>query len=139
MKSVVCGSSCGMNRRATTKRRACGQPCGRCSNSAISQCRLTDLRNCIPCACEAWPMHSSNNRRIRKPASSALKSDSRCWWIGSGTGVKTLERRLKEARLQGNACVEDIDFREARGLDKPLVRSLIQDSDWVRRHQHIFL
>ena len=52
---------------------------------------------------------------------------------------RALERRLKDARLQGNACVEDIDFRAARGLDKPLVRSLIQDSDWVRRHQHIFL
>src|SRR5438128_706239 len=52
---------------------------------------------------------------------------------------RALERRLKEARLQGNACVEDIDFRAARGLDKPLVRSRIQDSDWVRRHQHIFL
>lgn len=52
---------------------------------------------------------------------------------------RALERRLKEARLQGSACVEDIDFRAARGLDKPLVRSLIQDSDWVRRHQHIFL
>jgi DNA replication protein DnaC len=52
---------------------------------------------------------------------------------------RILERRLREARLQGPACMEDIDFRTARGLDKQLVRSLIQDSDWVRRHQHIFL
>src|SRR3989442_13115230 len=52
---------------------------------------------------------------------------------------RALERRLKKARLQGNACVEDIDFRAARRLDKPLVRSLMQDSDWVRLHQHIFL
>jgi DNA replication protein DnaC len=52
---------------------------------------------------------------------------------------RVLERRLREGRLQGPACVEDIDFRAARGLDKQVVRSLIQDSDWVRRHQHIFL
>src|SRR3989442_13465248 len=52
---------------------------------------------------------------------------------------RALERRLRDARLQGNACLEDIDFRAARGLDKQLVRSLTQDSDWVRRHQHIFL
>jgi DNA replication protein DnaC len=52
---------------------------------------------------------------------------------------RALERRLREARLQGPACVEDIDFRAARGLDKQVVRSLIQDSEWVRRHQHIFL
>lgn len=52
---------------------------------------------------------------------------------------RALERRLREGRLQGPACVEDIDFRAARGLDKQAVRSLINDSDWVRRHQHIFL
>jgi DNA replication protein DnaC len=52
---------------------------------------------------------------------------------------RALERRLRDARLQGKACMEDIDYRAARGLDKQVVRSLIQDSDWVRRHQHIFL
>ena len=50
-----------------------------------------------------------------------------------------LERRLRDARLLGTACMEDIDYRAERGLDKQVVRSLIQDSDWVRRHQHIFL
>ena len=52
---------------------------------------------------------------------------------------RALERRLRDGRLQGPACLEDIDFRAARGLDKQVVRSLIHDSDWVRRHQHIFL
>jgi DNA replication protein DnaC len=52
---------------------------------------------------------------------------------------RALERRLGDARLQGTACMEDIDYRAARGLDKQVVRSLMQDSDWVRRHQHIFL
>jgi DNA replication protein DnaC len=52
---------------------------------------------------------------------------------------RALERRLRDGRLQGPACIEDIDFRAARGLDKQVIRLLIQDSDWVRRHQHIFL
>jgi DNA replication protein DnaC len=52
---------------------------------------------------------------------------------------RALERRLKEGRLQGPACIEDIDFRATRGLDKQVVRALIHDSDWIRRHQHIFL
>jgi DNA replication protein DnaC len=52
---------------------------------------------------------------------------------------RALERRLREGRLQGPACIDDIDFRAARGLDKQVVRSLLHDSDWVRRHQHIFL
>ena len=49
---------------------------------------------------------------------------------------RALERRLKEGRLQGPACIEDIDFRAARGLDHQVIRSLLNDSDWVRRHRH---
>jgi DNA replication protein DnaC len=52
---------------------------------------------------------------------------------------RALERRLRDGRLQGPVCIEDIDFRATRGLDKQVVRSLLNDSDWVRRHQHVFL
>jgi DNA replication protein DnaC len=52
---------------------------------------------------------------------------------------RALERRLRDARLQGPACMEDVDFRVPRGLDKQVVRSLTLDSDWVRRHQNVFL
>src|SRR5438046_320522 len=31
---------------------------------------------------------------------------------------RALERRLRDARLEGPACTEDIDYRAARGLDK---------------------
>ena len=52
---------------------------------------------------------------------------------------RALERRLTKAKLRQRACVEDIDFRQPRGLDRALVRSLTQDSAWVREHQNIFL
>ncbi len=53
---------------------------------------------------------------------------------------RALERRLAKAKLRHRACVEDIDFRSPRGgLDRTLVRSLTQDSAWVREHQNIFL
>jgi DNA replication protein DnaC len=52
---------------------------------------------------------------------------------------RALERRLRNARLQGPACIEDIDYRTARGLDRPLVRSLVAESVWVREHQNLFL
>ena len=52
---------------------------------------------------------------------------------------RALARRLKEGRLLGPACVEDLDYRAARGLDRQLVRSLLHDSDWVRRHHPIFI
>lgn len=52
---------------------------------------------------------------------------------------RALERRLRNGRLQGPACVEDIDFRTPRGLDRQLVRSLTAESVWVREHQNLFL
>ena len=50
-----------------------------------------------------------------------------------------LTRRLRYAKLRGNTCVEDIDYRAARGLDRSMVRSLTADSGWVQRHEHIFI
>ena len=52
---------------------------------------------------------------------------------------RALERRLRNGRLQGPACLEDIDYRTARGLDRQVVRSLTQESAWVREHQNLFL
>ena len=52
---------------------------------------------------------------------------------------QALSRRLRSAKLRGNACVEDIDYRTARGLDRNMMRSLAVDSGWVARHEHIFI
>jgi DNA replication protein DnaC len=52
---------------------------------------------------------------------------------------RALTRRLANAKLRHRASVEDIDFRHTRGLDRTLVRSLTQDSSWVRQHQNVFL
>jgi DNA replication protein DnaC len=52
---------------------------------------------------------------------------------------RALERRLRNGRLQGPACIEDIDYRTSRGLDRQFVRSLTQESAWVREHQALFL
>jgi DNA replication protein DnaC len=52
---------------------------------------------------------------------------------------RALERRLAKAKLRPRASVEDIDFRTPRGLDRALLRSLTQNSVWVREHQNLFL
>ncbi len=44
---------------------------------------------------------------------------------------RALDRRLRNARLQGNACIEDIDYRTPRGLGPRPLPSL---SDWTDRH-----
>jgi DNA replication protein DnaC len=52
---------------------------------------------------------------------------------------QALQRRLKAAKLRGNTCVEDIDYRAARGLDKSVIRALTQESSWVANHENIFV
>ena len=52
---------------------------------------------------------------------------------------QALARRLHGAKLRGNACVEEIDYRAARGLDKSVIRALAQESAWVRNHENIFV
>ena len=52
---------------------------------------------------------------------------------------QALGRRLKVAKLRGNACVEEIDYRAARGLDKSVIRALAQESGWVKNHENIFV
>ena len=52
---------------------------------------------------------------------------------------QALARRLTAAKLRGNACVEEIDYRAARGLDKSTIRGLSQESSWVRNLEHSFV
>ncbi len=52
---------------------------------------------------------------------------------------QALARRLKAAKLRGNTCVEEIDYRASRGLDKSVIRALTQESAWVARHENIFV
>src|SRR3989442_15669846 len=52
---------------------------------------------------------------------------------------QALARRVKASRLRGAACVEDIDYRAERGLNKSAIRALAQESAWVKNHEHIFV
>ncbi|MEO7653180.1 MAG: ATP-binding protein, partial [Bryobacteraceae bacterium] len=52
---------------------------------------------------------------------------------------QSLSRRMKAAKLRGNACIEDIDSRASRGLDKSVIRALAQESGWVAKHENLFV
>ena len=52
---------------------------------------------------------------------------------------QALARRVKSSRLRGAACVEDIDYRAERGLNRSVIRALTQESTWVKNHEHIFV
>jgi DNA replication protein DnaC len=47
-----------------------------------------------------------------------------------------MARRLKRSKLDTEPCVEDIDFRHPRGLDRSLIRTL-SNSQWVTQHLSI--
>ena len=51
---------------------------------------------------------------------------------------QALGRRLKNAKLRMNACVEEIDYRTVRGLDKSVTAPLTQESAWGRHAREHF-
>jgi len=52
--------------------------------------------------------------------------------------TRRLKTRLRKAKLRQNACIEDIDFRHPRGLDKSLITRLA-DCEWIKKHQNIII
>jgi len=51
---------------------------------------------------------------------------------------RRLQTRLNKARLRQNACVEDIDYRKSRGLNKTLVHALAE-CHWLRSHENCII
>jgi DNA replication protein DnaC len=51
---------------------------------------------------------------------------------------KRLQSRLKNAKLRLSACIEDLDVKAARGLDRIVVNALAS-SDWLQNHQNVIV
>ena len=51
---------------------------------------------------------------------------------------RRLNRLLQLARLRQQACVEDIDYKHRRGLERSLMAALIT-CDWIRSHHNLHL
>jgi DNA replication protein DnaC len=49
-----------------------------------------------------------------------------------------MKRLLKNAKLKINACIEDIDYRTPRGIDKSVLLSL-SVCRWIRNHQNLII
>jgi DNA replication protein DnaC len=56
----------------------------------------------------------------------------------TGREDRRLRARLKFAGLRQSACIEDIDWRAARGLDRALFTRLA-GGEWIDRHQGVLL
>jgi len=51
---------------------------------------------------------------------------------------RRLQSRLRQAKLKQNACIEDIDFKQSRGLDKSLILDLAQ-CQWIKKHLNLLI
>jgi DNA replication protein DnaC len=52
--------------------------------------------------------------------------------------ARRLKTRLHKAKLRQAACIEDIDYRHPRGLDKALMMRLAT-CQWVREHHNVLM
>ena len=51
---------------------------------------------------------------------------------------RRLRTRLQRAKLRQQACMEDIDYHQTRGLDKSLMKSLAA-CQWIRDHLNVLI
>ncbi len=51
---------------------------------------------------------------------------------------RKLSSRLRSAKLKHQACVENLDFRRQRGLDKATLKQL-SACDWIREHRNVLI
>ena len=51
---------------------------------------------------------------------------------------KRLAGRLRVAKLRQQACVEDVDYRSPRGLDRALFQKLVE-GEWINAHDNLAL
>ncbi len=51
---------------------------------------------------------------------------------------RRVKTRLRQAKLKQNACIEDIDFKQPRGMDKSLLLDLAQCL-WIKKHLNLLI
>lgn len=51
---------------------------------------------------------------------------------------KKLQGRLSRAHLRQQVCIEDIDYRRGRGLDRGLIMQL-STCEWIKRHRNLII
>jgi DNA replication protein DnaC len=75
-------------------------------------------------------------------ASDALDFDERFGMMVDRESTERLARRLKlrlsRAKLREQACIEDIDYRHPRGLDRSVIQRLAT-CQWVRNRENVIL
>jgi len=87
-------------------------------------------------------MAEAFKEQIQRPDMSSLTFDERFgflvdreWDVRQN---RKLKRRLTMAKLKQLACVEDIDFKAERGIDKSVLLSLFE-CNWIKQNQNVII
>jgi DNA replication protein DnaC len=87
-------------------------------------------------------MYHALCEQIALPESAALSFEERLGLLVdreiTERSARRLTTRLRQAKLRQNACLEDMDYRSPRGLDKALLTSLAT-CQWVRERRNVLI
>lgn len=87
-------------------------------------------------------MANALETQLQNPELSGLSFDERLGLMVDQEFImrenQGLAARLKNAKLRLQACVEDIDLKRIRGLERSFVATL-SSSQWIRQHRNIII
>lgn len=87
-------------------------------------------------------MAQAFEQQLEQPATHALAFEERFGLLVQNERTwrdnRRLQRLLQQARFKQAACLEDLDYRTRRGLDRTLIARLAS-GDWLRQHFNIHL
>jgi DNA replication protein DnaC len=103
----------------------------------LTQQTLQTLR-----ALKLYGMADAFTQQLEQPSTHDLSFDERFSLLVDREATyrdsRRLTRLLQMARLKQAACVEDIDYKHRRGLDRSRMAALVT-CDWVRAHQQLHI
>jgi DNA replication protein DnaC len=87
-------------------------------------------------------MYHALCEQMALPESAALSFEERLGLLVdrevTERSTRRLTTRLRQAKLRQSACLEDVDYRSPRGLDKTLITSLAM-CQWIREHRNVLI
>jgi len=103
----------------------------------LNQQTLTRLR-----ALKLFGLAEAFAQQLEQPPTQALAFEERLALLVerevSYRDNRRLQRLLRAAKLRQQACVEDVDYRHQRGLDRTLVATLT-NCDWIRAQHNLHI
>jgi DNA replication protein DnaC len=87
-------------------------------------------------------MAGALEEQLQQPSISALSFEERLTLLIDREHIQRENRRLtdrlRKAKLKQSACIEDIDYKSGRGLDRSVIIKL-STSEWIKSHHNLLI